>query len=53
MQTVAYLQLFLAQKYTITGNKYKFVQIVQETAADDRALTVAIDKISTCYSRWC
>ena len=32
---------------------YKFVQIVQETAADDRVLTVAIDKISMCYSRCC
>ena len=55
MQTVTYLQLFLAQKYTmyITGNKYKFVQIVQETAADDHVLTFAVDKISTCYSRWC
>ena len=53
MQTVAYLQLCLAQKYTITGNKYKFVQVVQETAADECVLTVAIDEITTCYSRWC
>ena len=43
MQTVAYLQLFLAQKYTmyITINKYKFVHIVQETAADDRVVAAA------------
>ena len=36
LQTLAYLQLFLVQKYTmtyLTGNKYKFAQIVQETAA--------------------
>ena len=52
MQTVAYLQLF-SKVHNVTGNKYKFVQIVQETAADDFVLTVAIDKISTCYSRWC
>ena len=39
--------------HNVTGNKYKFVQIVQETAADDHVLTVAIDKISKCYSRWC
>ena len=29
MQTVAYLQLFLAQKYNVTGNKYKFAQTVK------------------------
>ena len=34
MQTVADLQLFSVQKYAITGNKYKFAQIVQETAAN-------------------
>ena len=36
-----------------TSNKYKFVQIVQETAAFDCVLTVAIDKISMCYNRQC
>ena len=34
MQTVADLQLFHVLKYTITGNKYKFAQIVQETATN-------------------
>ena len=39
--------------HNVTRNKYKFVEMVQETAAYDRVLTVAIDTISTCYSRWC
>ena len=55
MQTLAKYYIILAavsctQVHNVTGNKYKFVQIVQEAAADDRVLTVAIDKISTCYS---
>ena len=33
MQTVADLQRFYVLKYTTTRNKYKFAQIVQETAS--------------------
>ena len=44
MQTVAYLQLSCTKVHNVTGNKYKSVQIVQETAADDLVLTVAIEK---------
>ena len=45
MQTVAYLQLFSTKVHNVTGNKYKFVQVVQEAAANDHILTVAIDKV--------
>ena len=51
MQTVAYLQLFLVQKYTVTGNKYKFAQIVQETAANGHKFGKLLYKILTRYSR--
>ena len=34
MQTVGDLQLFRVLKYTITGNKYKFALIIQETATN-------------------
>ena len=52
MQTVADLQLFHVLKYTITGNKYKFAQIVQETASiqnqfiDQYQLSYAMLKMS-------
>ena len=38
MQTVAYLQLFCTKVHNVPGNKYKLVQIVQETAADDHII---------------
>ena len=45
MQTGIVAAVSCTKAHNVTGNKYKFVQIVQETAADDRVLTVAIDKL--------
>ena len=53
MQTVADLQLFHVLKYTITGNKYKFAQIVQETATNVHKFGQLLYKIITQYSRQC
>ena len=53
MQTVADLQLFHVLKYTITGNKYKFAQIVQETATNVHKFGQLLYKITTQYSRQC
>ena len=35
----------------VTGNKYKFAQIVQKTAANDHRFGQLLYKILTCYSR--
>ena len=52
MQTMAYLQLFLVKKvHNVTGNKYKFAQIVQETAANDHKFGQLLYKILTLYRR--
>ena len=53
MQTVADLQLFHVLKYTITGNKYRFAQIVQETATNVHKFGQLLYKIITQYSRQC
>ena len=35
-----------------TGNKYKFAQIVQETATNDHKCGCLLGKILPCHSRW-
>ena len=39
--------------HNVTGNKYKFAQFVQETATNHHKCGQMLDKILTCYSRWC
>ena len=39
--------------HNVTGNKYKFAQFVQETATNDHKCGQLLNKILTCYSRWC
>ena len=39
--------------HNVTGNKYKFAQIVQETGTNDHKCDQLLNKILTCNSRWC
>ena len=39
--------------HNVTGNKYKFDQFVQETATNDHKCGQLLNKILTCYGRWC
>ena len=39
--------------HNVTGNKYKFAQIVQEPVAIGYKFECSLNKTFTCYSRWC
>ena len=53
MQTVAHAAVFCTKACNVTGNKYKFVQIVKKQLPQGPDWSVAKEKKCMCYNGTC
>ena len=53
MQTVAHAAVFCTKARNVTGNKYKFVQIVKKQLPQGPDWSVAKEKKCMCYNGTC